>query len=111
MINKVITKVMFILSYLWEYNPTELLAIAMIMASGEKFFPHLFLEAVRITAKTNHPILIDGTVCTKIYPGDEDWVEMEYRGLLERATRDREFNRRLTKLFFREMLRELWKKN
>ena len=104
-----ITRVMFFLSYLWEYNPTELLAIAMIMARGEQFLPHIFREAVRVTARTNHPVLVDGTICTRVYPGDEDWIEIEYRGLLERATRDREFNRRLTKLFFRDMIREIFK--
>lgn len=102
-----ITKVMFLLSYLWEYNPTELLAIAMIMARGEQFLPHIFLEAVRVTAKENHPVLVDGTICTRVYPGDEDWIEIEYRGLLERATRDKRFNKYLAKSFFREMLRKL----
>jgi hypothetical protein len=106
-----INKVMFILSYLWEYNPTELLAIAMIMARGEKFLPHVFKEAVRVVARTNHPVLIDGTVCSELYPGDEDWVEMEYCELLERATHNKKFNKHLAKSFFREMLRELWKKN
>lgn len=104
-----ITKVMFLLSYLWEYNPTELLAIAMIMARGEQFLPHIFREAVRVTARTNHPILIDGTVCSELYPGDEDWVELEYCELLERAAHDKKYDRKLKKSFFRDMIREIFK--
>lgn len=104
-----INKVMFLLSYLWEYNPTELLAIAMIMADGEKFLPHVFREAVRVVARENHPVLVDGTVCSRVYPGDEDWVEIEYRELLERAAHDKKYDRKLKKSFFRDMIREIFK--
>ena len=100
-----ITKVMFIMASLRGYSPTEMSAIAMIMARGEQFLTHLFLEAVRIAAKENHPVLVDGRVCTKIYPGDEDWVEIEYRELLSRVARDKKFDKKLKKAFFRNVIR------
>jgi hypothetical protein len=102
-----IVKCMFILSSLREYSSTEMSAIAMILMSGKRFLPHVFKEAVRIAAKENHPVLLDGTVCTKIYPGDEDWVEIEYCELLERATLDEKFDQKLAKLFFRDIIREI----